>query len=124
MNLKDLYFPKTGKTYDRIVALAYIAESTLTIRLIHQRKNKFRSKHRKRVSFSVNLSIRTYGLSDRFCLLGIHPNTVRLYEKLKLIPKPERLSNGYRVFTDFVFYAALLAPIILLNIETLHVSSY
>nr|MDD6336482.1 MerR family transcriptional regulator [bacterium] len=33
--------------------------------------------------------------------IGIHPNTVRLYEKLKLIPKPERLTNGYRVFTDF-----------------------
>ena len=34
-------------------------------------------------------------------IIGIHPNTVRLYEKLKLIPKPERLANGYRVFTDF-----------------------
>ncbi|MGM9682315.1 MAG: MerR family transcriptional regulator [Eubacteriales bacterium] len=34
-------------------------------------------------------------------MIGIHPNTVRLYEELKLIPKPERLSNGYRVFTDF-----------------------
>ncbi|GFN29788.1 MerR family transcriptional regulator [Paenibacillus xylaniclasticus] len=31
---------------------------------------------------------------------GIHPNTVRLYEKLGLIPKPEREANGYRVFTD------------------------
>ncbi|WP_066495496.1 MerR family transcriptional regulator [Abyssisolibacter fermentans] len=34
-------------------------------------------------------------------VIGIHPNTVRLYEKLELIPKPQRLSNGYRVFTDF-----------------------
>lgn len=34
-------------------------------------------------------------------IIGIHPNTVRLYEKLGLIPKPQRLSNGYRVFTDF-----------------------
>lgn len=32
---------------------------------------------------------------------GIHPNTVRLYEKLALIPKPERKTNGYRIFTDF-----------------------
>lgn len=32
---------------------------------------------------------------------GIHPNTVRLYEKLGLIPKPEREPNGYRIFTDF-----------------------
>ena len=34
-------------------------------------------------------------------MIGIHPNTVRLYEELQLIPKPERRSNGYRVFTDF-----------------------
>lgn len=33
--------------------------------------------------------------------IGIHPNTVRLYEELELIPKPEREPNGYRVFTDF-----------------------
>ena len=32
--------------------------------------------------------------------IGVHPNTVRLYEELELIPKPERLPNGYRVFTD------------------------
>ncbi|MBR0598399.1 MerR family transcriptional regulator [Sinanaerobacter chloroacetimidivorans] len=31
---------------------------------------------------------------------GIHPNTVRLYEELALIPKPERKPNGYRIFTD------------------------
>lgn len=34
-------------------------------------------------------------------VIGIHPNTVRLYEKLELIPKPQRLSNGYRIFSDF-----------------------
>lgn len=34
-------------------------------------------------------------------MIGIHPNTVRLYEKLKLIPQPTRLPNGYRVFTEF-----------------------
>ncbi len=33
--------------------------------------------------------------------IGIHPNTVRLYEELKLIPRPQWLANGYRVFTDF-----------------------
>lgn len=32
--------------------------------------------------------------------IGIHPNTVRLYEELGLIPTPERKPNGYRVFTD------------------------
>lgn len=43
----------------------------------------------------------TYRTAEVAAIIGIHPNTVRLYEKLKLIPKPERLSNGYRVFTKF-----------------------
>lgn len=43
----------------------------------------------------------TYRTSEIAKIIGIHPNTVRLYEKLELIPKPERLPNGYRVFTDF-----------------------
>ena len=43
----------------------------------------------------------TYKTAEVAAMIGIHPNTVRLYEKLKLIPKPERLPNGYRVFTDF-----------------------
>lgn len=33
-------------------------------------------------------------------IIGIHPNTVRMYEELGLIPKPIRKENGYRVFTD------------------------
>ncbi|MDU6336167.1 MAG: MerR family DNA-binding transcriptional regulator, partial [Clostridium sporogenes] len=33
--------------------------------------------------------------------VGVHSNTVRLYEKLDLIPKTNRLPNGYRVFTDY-----------------------
>ena len=43
----------------------------------------------------------TYKTAEVAAIIRIHPNTVRLYEKLKLIPKPERLSNGYRVFTEF-----------------------
>ncbi|MGN0458133.1 MAG: MerR family transcriptional regulator [Eubacterium sp.] len=43
----------------------------------------------------------TYKTSEVAAIIGVHPNTVRLYEKLELIPKPERLPNGYRVFTDF-----------------------
>ncbi len=45
--------------------------------------------------------------------MGIHPNTVRLYEKLELIPKPERKENGYRVFTDFHMEQIKLARIAL-----------
>lgn len=43
----------------------------------------------------------TYKTSEVARVIGIHPNTVRLYEQLELIPKAKRLSNGYRVFTDF-----------------------
>lgn len=42
----------------------------------------------------------TYKTIDIARIIGIHVNTVRLYEKCGLIPKPERLSNGYQVFTD------------------------
>ena len=43
----------------------------------------------------------TYKTSEIARYIGIHPNTVRLYEELELIPKAERKENGYRVFTDF-----------------------
>lgn len=33
-------------------------------------------------------------------IVGVHPNTVRLYESWGLIPKPLRKQNGYRVFED------------------------
>lgn len=44
--------------------------------------------------------MKTYKTSDIAKMIGIHVNTVRLYEKCNLIPAPERLSNGYRVFTE------------------------
>lgn len=43
----------------------------------------------------------TYRTAEIAHHIGIHPNTVRLYEELGLIPKPKREANGYRVFTDF-----------------------
>ena len=43
----------------------------------------------------------TYRTAEVASIIGIHPNTVRLYEELGLIPKPKRKPNGYRVFTDF-----------------------
>lgn len=42
----------------------------------------------------------TYKTAQVAKIIGIHPNTVRLYENLELISKPRRLPNGYRVFTD------------------------
>lgn len=45
--------------------------------------------------------MRTYRTAELAAIIGIHPNTVRLYEELELIPKPERRPNGYRIFTEF-----------------------
>ncbi len=42
-----------------------------------------------------------YKTSQVAKVIGIHPNTVRLYEKWGLIPEAERMENHYRVFTDF-----------------------
>ena len=43
----------------------------------------------------------TYTTSQVAKIIGIHPNTVRMYEEWGLIPLAERKSNGYRIFTDF-----------------------
>ena len=45
--------------------------------------------------------MKTYSTTEVAQIIGIHPNTVRLYEELGLVPKAERLANRYRVFTDF-----------------------
>lgn len=45
--------------------------------------------------------MKTYKTAEVAAIAGIHPNTVRLYEELGFIPKPERRENGYRIFTDF-----------------------
>lgn len=44
--------------------------------------------------------MKLYKTNEIAQIIGIHVNTVRLYEKWELIPKPERRKNGYRVFTD------------------------
>lgn len=42
----------------------------------------------------------TYTTSQIAKTIGVHPNTVRIYEELGLIPKPLRKANGYRVFSN------------------------
>ena len=53
----------------------------------------------------------TYTTTDVAKIIGIHPNTVRMYEKWGLIPLAERKSNGYRIFTDFHIEQLRLARI-------------
>ena len=42
-------------------------------------------------------------------MIGVHSNTVRMYEDLELISKPIRKDNGYRIFTDLHIYQLKLA---------------
>ncbi len=53
----------------------------------------------------------TYTTSDVAKIIGIHPNTVRMYEEWGLIPLAKRKSNGYRVFTEFHIEQLKLARI-------------
>lgn len=55
------------------------------------------------------IGLETYRTTEIATAIGIHPNTVRLYEKLGLIPKPERQTNGYRIFTTFHIQQFILA---------------
>lgn len=51
----------------------------------------------------------TYTTSDIAEKIGIHPNTVRFYEQMQLITRPERKENGYRIFTDLHVYQFKIA---------------
>ena len=53
----------------------------------------------------------TYTTTDVAKIIGIHPNTVRMYEEWGLIPLAERKANGYRIFTDFHIEQLKLARI-------------
>ena len=45
--------------------------------------------------------MKTYQTSEVAQIIGVHPNTVRMYEELALIPQAKRRANGYRLFTDY-----------------------
>lgn len=44
--------------------------------------------------------MQTYSTHEVAARVQVHPNTVRLYEKLHFITEAKRSENGYRVFTD------------------------
>ncbi len=41
-----------------------------------------------------------YQTSQIARLIGVHPNTIRFYEEMKLLPVIPRTENGYRIFND------------------------
>ena len=44
--------------------------------------------------------MRTYSTSEIAGIMGMHPNTIMLYEKWGFIAPVERRENGYRVYTE------------------------
>ncbi|MDD3127207.1 MAG: MerR family transcriptional regulator [Candidatus Izemoplasmatales bacterium] len=44
--------------------------------------------------------MKTYKTTQIAELIGVHPNTIRFYEEMKLLPVIPRTENGYRIFND------------------------
>lgn len=42
----------------------------------------------------------TYKTAQIAALIGVHPNTIRFYEEMKLLPAIPRTESGYRIFND------------------------
>lgn len=42
----------------------------------------------------------TYKTAQIAALIGVHPNTIRFYEEMKLLPVIPRTEGGYRIFND------------------------
>lgn len=63
--------------------------------------------------------MQTYRTQELAVLTGVHPNTVRLYEKLQFITQANRKENGYRVFTELQVLQIRFARLAL-RCEVLH----
>lgn len=63
--------------------------------------------------------MQTYRTQELAVLTGVHPNTVRLYEKLQFITQANRKENGYRVFTELQVLQIRFARLTLRS-EVLH----
>jgi DNA-binding transcriptional MerR regulator len=44
--------------------------------------------------------LRTYKTAQIAEIIGVHPNTIRFYEEMKLLPVIPRTESGYRIFND------------------------
>jgi DNA-binding transcriptional MerR regulator len=63
--------------------------------------------------------MQTYRTQELAVLTGVHPNTVRLYEKLQFITQANRKENGYRAFTELQVLQIRFAQLALRR-EVLH----
>jgi DNA-binding transcriptional MerR regulator len=44
--------------------------------------------------------LKTYKTAQIANIIGVHPNTIRFYEEMKLLPVIPRTESGYRIFND------------------------
>jgi len=44
--------------------------------------------------------LKAYKTAQIAALIGVHPNTIRFYEGMKLLPVIPRTEGGYRIFND------------------------
>ena len=56
--------------------------------------------HRNLLLEANQITHTTYSTKQIAALMGIHVNTVRFYEGIGFLSKPERRKNGYRVYTS------------------------
>ncbi len=90
-NVKKLYSPKTGKTYDGTIVLADTGGKYVNYRIEVQKTEKLNSKHRKRVPTSVKSPFRydadapdgdfaCWEVSQTLFCGGLHP--LKIFKKL------------------------------------------
>ncbi len=46
------------------------------------------------------ISLNMYKTAQIAKMIGVHPNTIRFYEEMKLLPQIPRSKSGYRIFND------------------------
>ena len=48
----------------------------------------------------IEMEHKRYKTSEIASIIGVHVNTIRFYEEIDFITKPERQGNGYRIYTQ------------------------
>lgn len=52
------------------------------------------------IIWGLGVCMKKYTTIELANIYHIHPNTIRLYERLNYISTPERAANNYRIFTE------------------------
>lgn len=61
-------------------------------------------KHMEKQVYINHKKIRYYTIGELGKMLDINNETIRYYEKIKLIPKPNKFENGYKKYSEVYIY--------------------